>query len=61
MPLDALLVPNNLNDSDSDGINGGKGCNFIFYLCIYFSVDGVLATPFDIFCSNFVCRFARTV
>ena len=31
------------------------------YLCIYFSVDGVLATPFDIFCSNFLCRFVRTV
>ena len=31
------------------------------YLFIYFSVDGVLATPFDIFGSNFVCRFVRTV
>ena len=118
MPLEALLVPDNLTDSDSDGIDGGTGCNFIFllcrllvvgpvlkwlalcitvpttcsrpniemlgfmylcitvpttcsrhsiemlgfmYLCIYFSVDGVLATPFDILCSNFVSRFVRTV
>ena len=35
MPLEALLIPVNLTDSDSDGINGGTGCNFIFiYLCI---------------------------
>ena len=80
MPLEALLIPDNLTDSDSDGIGGGTGCNLIFLLCrllvvgpvlrwlalfiysfIYFSVDGVLATPFDIFGSNFVCRFVRTV
>ena len=30
MPLEALLIPVNLTDSDSDGINGGTGCNFIF-------------------------------
>ena len=29
MPLEALLIPVNLTDSDSDGINGGTGCNFI--------------------------------
>ena len=36
MLLEALLIPVNLIDSDSDGINGGTGCNFIFfiYLCI---------------------------
>ena len=31
------------------------------YLIIFFFLDGVLATPFDILCSNFVCRFIRTV
>ena len=30
MPLEALFIPVNLTDSDSDGINGGTGCNFIF-------------------------------
>ena len=60
MPLEALLIPENLTDSDSDGIGRGTGGNFIF-LFMYFSVGSVLATPFDIFCSNFVCRFVRTV
>ena len=32
MPLEALLIPVNLTDSDSDGINGGTGCNFIFII-----------------------------
>ena len=31
MPLEALLIPDNLTDSDSDIIGGGTGCNFIFY------------------------------
>ena len=31
MPLEALLIPDNLTDSDSDGIGGGTGCNFIFF------------------------------
>ena len=57
MPLEALLIPVNLTDSDSDGINGGTGCNFIFFL----SVFTLLAAPLDIFGSNFVCRFVRTV
>ena len=76
MPLEALLIPVNLTDSDSDGINGGTGCNFIFLLCrllvvgsvlkwlalcMYFSVFTLLATPFDIFGSNFVCRSVSTV
>ena len=30
MSLEALLIPDNLTDSDSDGIDGGTGCNFIF-------------------------------
>ena len=59
MPLEALLIPDNLTDSDSGGIDEGTDCNFILF--IYFSVDGVLATPFDIFGSNIVCRFVRTV
>ena len=29
MTLEALLIPDNLTDSDSDGIDGGTGCNFI--------------------------------
>ena len=32
MPLEALLIPDNLTDSDSDGIGGGTGCNFIFFV-----------------------------
>ena len=31
MPLEALLIPENLTDSDSDGIGGGTGCNFTFF------------------------------
>ena len=34
MPLEALLIPVNLTDSDSYGINGGTGCNFIFLLLL---------------------------
>ena len=32
MPLEALLIPVNPTNSDYDGINGGTGCNFIFFL-----------------------------
>ena len=42
MPLEALLIPVNLTDSDSDGINGGTGCNFIFLLCRLLVVGSVL-------------------
>ena len=35
MPLEALLIPVNPTNSDYDGIIGGTGCNFIFYLFIY--------------------------
>ena len=31
MPLEALLVPDYLTDSDSDGIGGGTVCNFIYF------------------------------
>ena len=36
MPLEALLIPVNLTDSDSDGINGGTGCNFIFWYNLHY-------------------------
>ena len=42
MPLEALLIPENLTDSDSDGIGGGTGCNFIFLLCRLLVVGPVL-------------------
>ena len=38
MPLEALLIPVNLTDSDSDGINGGTGCNFIFFIYLFIRV-----------------------
>ena len=35
MSLEAPLTPDNVTDSAYDGIDGGTGCNFIFfYLCI---------------------------
>ena len=40
MPLEALLIPVNLTDSDSDGINGGTGCNFIFFYCTDYYIIG---------------------
>ena len=57
MPLEALLIPVNLTDSDSYGINGGTGCNFIFfylfiYLFMYFSVFTPLTRPLYIISSN---------
>ena len=30
MPLETLLIPDNLTESDSDGIGGGTGCKYIF-------------------------------
>ena len=36
------MMPVNLTDSDSDGINGGNGCNFIFLLCRLLVVGPVL-------------------
>ena len=38
MPLEALLIPVNPTNSDYDGINGGTGCNFIFFLCMYLNM-----------------------
>ena len=32
MPSEALFIPVNLTGSDFDGINGGTGCNFIYYM-----------------------------
>ena len=40
MPLEALLIPENLTDSDSDGIGGGISCNFIFFLLCRLLVVG---------------------
>ena len=37
MPLEALLISENLTDSDSDGIGGGTGCNFIFFIYVFIS------------------------
>ena len=42
MPLEALLISENLTDSDSDGIGEGTGCNFIFFqhiLTIFMSLS----------------------
>ena len=61
MLLEALLIPVNLIDSDSDGINGGTGCNFIFLLLMYFSVFTRLATPLYIFSSNLACSSVSSV
>ena len=52
MPLEALLIPVNQTNSDYDGINGGTGCNFIFFLCIYFSVFTPLTRRYYIKRSN---------
>ena len=42
MPLEALLTPDNLTYSASDGIGGATGCNFIFLLCRLLVVGPVL-------------------
>ena len=61
MPLEALLIPVNLTDSDSDGINGGTGCNFIFFLFMYFSVFTPLTRPLYIIRSNLACSSVSSV
>ena len=61
MPLEALLIQVNLTDSDSDGINGGTGCNFIFFLFIYFSVFTPLTRPLYIISSNLACSSVSSV
>ena len=76
MPLEALLIPVNFADSDSDGINGGTGCNFIFLLCrllvvgpvlkwlalfMYFSVFTPLTRPLYIISSNLACSSVSSV
>ena len=38
MPLEALLIPVNPTNSDYDGINGGTGCNFIFFIYVFLRV-----------------------
>ena len=66
MPLEALLIPVNPTNSDYDGINGGTGCNFIFfflfiYLCMYFSVFTPLTRPLYIISSNLACSSVSSV
>ena len=61
MPLEALLIPVNFTDSDSDGINGGTGCNFIFFLFMYFSVFTPLTRPLYIISSNLACSSVSSV
>ena len=61
MPLEALLIPVNLTDSDSDGINGGTGCNFIFFLFMYFSVFTPLTRPLYIISSNLACSSVGSI
>ena len=36
MSLEALFTPDNLTDSASDGIDGGTGCNLIFFFIYLF-------------------------
>ena len=38
MPLEALLIPFNPTKGDYDGINGGTGCNFIFFIYLFLRV-----------------------
>ena len=38
MPLEALLIPVNPTNSDYDGIIGGTGCNFIFFIYVFLRV-----------------------
>ena len=35
MPPEALLLTKNRTDSASDGIDGGTGCNFIFFIYLF--------------------------
>ena len=60
MPLEALLIPVNPTNSDYDGINGGTGCNFIFYCVIviatfvlHYLLD-ILQCIFGLFTSLFI-------
>ena len=61
MPLEALLIPVNPTNSDYDGIIGGTGCNFIFYLFMYFSVFTPLTRPLYIISSNLACSSVSSV
>ena len=70
MPLKVLLIPESLTDSDSDGIDGGSGCNFILCqllvvglilkwlpLYVIFSVFTLLTTPMYFISSNLAHTF----
>ena len=38
MPLEALLISENLTDSDPDGISGSTGCNYILFIYLFLRV-----------------------
>ena len=61
MPLEALLIPVNPTNSDYDGIIGGTGCNFIFFLFMYFSVFTPLTRPLYIISSNLACSSVGSI
>ena len=56
MPLEALLIPVNLTNSDYHAINGGTGCNFIFFYCFpseYVLTEFYCISNFTLFCVNY--------
>ena len=66
MPLEALLVPENLTDSDSDGIGGGTGCNFIFLnlfclSCIFFELYADEYRSESLLCAPPLTEYCREV
>ena len=56
MPLEALLITIKLTHSDSDGINGGTGCNLYFLLCRLLVVGPVLKwlALFIYYCADYL-------
>ena len=59
MPLEALLIPENLTDSDCDGIGGGTGCNFIFSISLTLIVFMYLVDLRLVFDSHFAYKFTE--
>ena len=49
MPLEALLIPENLTESDSDGIGGGTGVIFYFYMHISFRIVAPIGTQLNLY------------
>ena len=52
MPLEALLIPVNPTNSDYDGINGGTGCNFIFFI-LFSALSCLVSTLLDFVINNY--------